>query len=97
MRRSPQEEPQEYEDAARRHSAPWELHISWVLSVMTLAIASMTPAGSSASVYKIITLNTLQNVRSFQANGEAGPRGFPVNHRGSFVLRRTYKKIKNAV
>ena len=78
---SPQEEPHENEDAARRHSPPCQLHFSRVLSVMTLALASMSPAGSSASAYIIFMLNTSEPVIRFKAIIA------PLNHNHIFYIR----------
>lgn len=59
---------------------------------MTLALASISPAGSSASAYRIFPLNTLEPVISFKANIAPSPGGFPVNYCGSFVLKVLCRK-----
>lgn len=92
LRESPQEEPHENKDAARRHSPPCQLHFWRILSVMTLALASISPAGSSASAYRIFMLNTLEPVISFKENIAPSPGGFPVKCRCSFVLTRLCRK-----
>jgi len=92
LRESPQEEPHENKDAARRHSPPCQLHFWRILSVMTLALASMSLAGSSASAYRIFMLSTMGCVISFKANIAPSPGGFPVTYCGSFVFTRVYRK-----
>ena len=84
--KSPQEEPHENKDAARRHSPPCQLHFWRILSVMTLALASISPAGSSASAYRIFMLYTTEPVISFKANIARSAGWFPVNYRGCFVF-----------
>jgi hypothetical protein len=111
LRESPQEEPLEYEDAAHRHSAPCGPHISRILSVIALAIASMSPAGSSAApANKILTLKLLESLLSScsrqttelsrRRNGVSADRGIVITSTSLTPVRScspTYEKSASGV
>jgi len=59
---------------------------------MTLALASMSSAGSSASACRIFMLDTMEPVISFKANIASSAGGLPVNYRGCFVFTRVHRK-----
>lgn len=64
---------------------------------MTLAFASMSPAGSSASAYEIIVSNTLECVIRYKAHITASPGGLPVKHCDPFVLTRIAERKPSCV
>jgi hypothetical protein len=59
---------------------------------MTLAFASMSPSGSSASAYEVIMSNTLECMIRFKSTLAVSLGVFPVNYCAPLILTRICTK-----